>query len=163
MQTKPQKEHEWLQQLVGAWTSKAEMKMGPDQPPQTFTGTETVRSLGGLWTLGEGRGEVPGGGTSITLMTLGFDANRKRFVGTFIGSMMDYLWVYDGELDAAGKVLTLNAEGPDMSPEGKGKMTKYKDVIEIESEDHRLLRSIALGPDGKWTEFMTASYRRTSK
>ena len=55
MQTpEPQKEHQWLQQLVGKWTSETECSMGPDQPAMKTNGKETVRSLGGLWTIGEG-------------------------------------------------------------------------------------------------------------
>ncbi|MGH8727713.1 MAG: DUF1579 domain-containing protein, partial [Burkholderiales bacterium] len=100
----------------------------------------------------------PGGGAATMLITLGYDPQRKRYVGTWIGSMMTYLWVYDGGLDAAGKVLTLNAEGPDMAVEGK--MAKYKDVIEWKSDDHRVLTSHVLGDDGKWNQFMTANYRR---
>jgi Protein of unknown function (DUF1579) len=159
MNSTPQKEHQWLQKLVGEWTSEAEATMEPGKPPETFTGTESVRSIGGLWTLGEGRGEMPGGGTATTLMTLGYDPQKQRFVGTFIASMMTYLWVYDGALDAAGRVLTLDAEGPDMT--GDGKMMKYRDVIELKSDDHRVLTSHVLGDDGKWRLFMTAHYRRT--
>ena len=44
--------------------------------------------------------------------------------------MMTHLWVYDGALDAAGKVLTLDAEGPSFT--GDGTTAKYQDVIEIE-------------------------------
>ncbi|MGH8728980.1 MAG: DUF1579 domain-containing protein, partial [Burkholderiales bacterium] len=114
MKTEPQKEHEWLQKLVGEWTYESDCSMGPGKPNEKFKGTESVRSLGGLWILAEGRGEMPGGGAATMLITLGYDPQRKRYVGTWIGSMMTYLWVYDGGLDAAGKVLTLNAEGPDM-------------------------------------------------
>jgi hypothetical protein len=39
-------------------------------------------------------------------------------------------------------------------------MTKYKDVIELRSDDHRVLTSHMLGDDGKWYGFMTAHYRR---
>jgi hypothetical protein len=158
MPPEPQQEHRWLQKLVGEWTYENEAKMGPDQPPVKFTGTETVRTLGGLWVLCEGRGEMPGGGTATTLMTLGFDPEKKRFVGTFIGSMMTYLWIYDGELDASGKVLTLDAEGPSFA--GDGTMVKYKDVIEFKSDDHRTLSSSVPGPDGSRQTFMTAHYRR---
>ena len=38
--------------------------MGPDKPPETFRGTDSVRSIGGLWVLCEGR---PGGGTGRRL------------------------------------------------------------------------------------------------
>jgi hypothetical protein len=91
-------------------------------------------------------------------MTLGYDAARKRYVGTFIGSMMSHLWLYDGSLDAAGKVLTLDSEGPSFS--GDGKMAKYQDIIEIKGRDERTLSSQVLGDDGKWRHFMTATYRR---
>ena len=158
MQAAPQQEHQWLQKLVGEWTSEMEAAMDPDKPAETFVGTETVRSIGGLWTMGEGRGDMPGGGTAVTVMTLGYDPARKRFVGTFIGSMMTHMWVYDGTLDATGKVLTLDAEGPHFAAEGK--TAKYKDAIEFLSDDHRTLTSHMLGDDGKWNHFMTAHYRR---
>jgi hypothetical protein len=158
MNTEPQKEHQWLYKLVGEWTYEAEASMEPGKPPEKSGGTESVRSLGGLWILAEGQGEMPGGAPGTMIMTLGYDPLRKRYVGTWIGSMMTHLWVYDGALDAAERVLTLDAEGPSMA--GDGKMAKYRDVIEIKSDDHRLLTSHLLGDDGKWSQFMTASYRR---
>jgi hypothetical protein len=158
MKAEPQKEHHWLQKLVGEWTYETDCSMGPDQPPGEFTGTESVRSLGGVWVLCEGQGEMPGGGAATTIMTLGYDPVKKRYVGTFIGSMMTNLWVYEGELDVAGKVLTLDTDGPSFTAEGK--MAKYKDVIEFKSDDHRTLSSNCLGDDGKWHSFMTANYRR---
>lgn len=56
---------------------------------------------------------MPGCGRTTTLMTLGYDPQKQRYVRTWIGSMMTYLWVYDGgELDLAETVLRLNSEGP---------------------------------------------------
>jgi hypothetical protein len=101
---------------------------------------------------------MPGGGPATTLMTLGYDPQKQRYVGTWIGSMMTYLWVYDGEMDAAGKVLTLNAKGPSMA--GDGTTGQYRDVIEMRSGDHRVLTSHVLAEDGTWQQFMTAHYRR---
>jgi hypothetical protein len=158
MFAEPQKEHPWLQQLVGQWTYEHECIMGPDQPPTKASGSESVRSLGGLWVLCEGQGEMPDGGPATTLMTLGFDPAKKRYVGTWIGSMMTHLWIYDGELDPTGKILSLHAEGP--SFDDVTKMAKYKDVIELKDGDHRVLTSHLLGDDGQWHQFMTASYRR---
>lgn len=159
MQTKPQTEHQWLQKLIGEWTYETEASMGPDQPPERATGTESVRSLGGLWILAEGQGQMPGcDDTATTIITLGYDPQRQRYVGTFIGSMMTYLWIYDGELDPAQRMLTLDSEGPSMTEEGK--MAKYKDIIQFISEDHRMLSSQVQGNDGNWHSFMTAHYRR---
>jgi hypothetical protein len=164
MQVEPQKEHKWLQNLVGDWTFECECITGPDMAPSKFTGTDSVRSLGGVWMLCEGKGEMPGGGYGINLMTLGYDPAKKRFVGSFIGSMFTNLWIYEGKLDAAEKVLTLDCEGPAFTPDGKpaeGKTAKYQDIIEFISNDHRTLTSQSLGEDGKWTTFMTAHYRRS--
>ncbi len=158
MHTEPRKQHQWLLKLVGNWTFEADCKMGPDKPPVKSTGSETVRSLGGLWVLCEGQSDMPGCGPATTMMTLGYDPAKERFVGTFIASMMTHLWVYDGELDTAGKALTLYAEGPSMAAEGK--LAKYKDVIELKGDDHRVLTSHLLGEDGQWHVFMTANYRR---
>jgi hypothetical protein len=161
MQAAPQQEHQWLQKLVGEWTMEGEFNMGPGQPPMKSKASEVVRSLGGLWFIAEGTGEMPDGGLCSTIMTLGYDPRTKRFVGTWIGSMMTHLWIYDGELDPAQKVLTLNADGPRFTDPTK--MAKYKDVIELKNDDHRLLTSHLLGDDGKWTQFMTAHYQRTKK
>lgn len=154
----PEREHHWLRKLVGEWKYEHECSMGPDQPLVKATGTESVRSMGGLWVLCEGRGQMPDGSAATTLMTLGYDPAKKRFVGTFIGSMMTYLWIYDGALDAAGKVLTLDAEGPSFT--AADKMVKYQDIIEFMNDDHRTLSSQSLGDDGTWNRFMTAHYRR---
>src|SRR3954452_23175039 len=102
-----------------------EATMEPGKPPEKSTGTESVRSLGGLWIVADGQGEMPGGGAATMVLTLGYDPQKQRFVGTWVGSMMTNLWVYDGTLDAAARVLTLNAEGPSMS--GDGRTAKYQD------------------------------------
>jgi hypothetical protein len=158
MKVEPQKEHAWLQKLVGEWAFDVEATMEPGCAPGHFQGTESVRSIGGLWIVAEGKGEMPGGGTATSMMTLGYDPQKKRYLGTWIGSMMTHLWIYDGALDAAEKVLTLDTEGPDMTAEGK--LTKFKDVFEVKSDDHRVLTSYMLGTNGEWHHFMTAHYRR---
>jgi hypothetical protein len=154
------KEHQWLQQLVGQWAFEGECQMGPDQPPMKSSGKETVRSLGGLWTIGEGEGEMPEGGTCQSIMTLGYDPQRQRFVGTFIASVMTHMWPYSGSLDESGKVLTLDSEGPSCTGEG---MSKYQDIIEIVDENQRTLTSRFVGPNGDWVPFMKAHYRKTNR
>jgi hypothetical protein len=157
MNTQPQKEHQWLGKLIGEWIYESECSMGSEQPPSKFQGSEVVRSLGGLWTIGEGEGEMPDGNTGKTIMTLGYDPQSDRYIGTFIGSMMTHLWIYNGSLDATQKVLTLDTEGPNFS---ESAMTKYQDILEFVSDDHRILRSQILDDEGNWNHFMTAHYKR---
>ncbi|RPI27155.1 MAG: DUF1579 domain-containing protein [Acidobacteria bacterium] len=158
MKVEPQAEHQWLQKLAGTWTSECEAMMEPGKPSEKVTWTETVRSLGGIWIIAEGQGETPGG-NATTMMTLGYDPQKKRFVGTFVASMMTNMFVYEGALDSTGKVLRLDTEGPSMT--GDGKIAKYQDIMEIKSDDHRVLTSQILTDDGNWVKFMEANYRRT--
>jgi len=159
MHCEPQREHHWLQRFVGEWTYESDCSMGPGQPSAKFKGSEKARSVGGLWVICDGQGEMPGGGMATMMMTLGYDPVKKRFVGTWIGSMMANLWVYDGSLDAAERVLTLNAEGPTFAADGK--TAKYQDIIEFISNDHRVLTSRTPDENGNWVEFMKAHYHRT--
>lgn len=156
MHTQTQHEHQWLEKLIGEWAFESECSMGPDQPPMKATGTEVVRSLGGLWTVAEADCQMSDGGWK-SIMTLGFDVATKRFVGTFVATMMTHLWIYNGSLDAAEKLLTLDTEGPNFTD---GSMVKYQDLIEFLNDDHRTLSSQTLGADGQWHPFMKAHYRR---
>jgi hypothetical protein len=157
----PEKEHGWLQQLTGEWTFEGDCSMGPGTPPMKAFGTENVRSLGGFWVVGEGKSEVMGEKMS-SILTLGYDPQRKKYVGTWICSVTSYLWNYIGTVDAAGKTLTLETEGPGPGPSftEPGKMCKFRDVIELKSKTQMTLTSSMLGEDGKWTLFMTFQYRR---
>jgi hypothetical protein len=158
MNAEPQKQHAWLQKLVGDWTYESEAVGNAGAPPETWSGTEHVRSIGDLWVVAEGRGDMPGGAPATMLMTLGYDPQRDRFVGTWIGSMMTHLWVYDGALDAAARVLALDSDGPSMVDQGK--MARYRDAIELKSDDQRILTASVLGDDGAWQQFMRVNYRR---
>jgi hypothetical protein len=156
--SEPLREHEWLHTLVGEWTYEYTIPAHGAHAAHTVVGSETVRSLGGIWIVGEGRGEASGGGVDTSMITLGFDPEKARFVGTWVGSMMPYLWLYEGELDPQGRVLTLNSTGPSMA--GDGTTTQYQDIIELVSPDHRTLTARVLETVGTWKEFMTMTYRR---
>lgn len=132
--------------------------MGPGEAPTRSTGQALVRSLGGLWILCEGSGDAPDGTPVNSIITLGYDPQKQRFVGSFIASCMTHLWRYDGALDETGTVLTLDTEGPSFS--GDGSLSPYQDILEIENDDHWTLKSNAPGEDGAWFQFMTAHYRR---
>jgi hypothetical protein len=155
----PQPEHAWLEQLVGKWTFDGECVMGPNEPTIRHAGKEVVRPFGKLWVISEGHMEMPDGEPMINQMTLGYDPDRKCFVGSFIASMMAYLWVYEaGSLDADRRTLTLPARGPSMT--GTGEMVQYEDTIEVIDADRRILRARVLGEDGEWRQFMQTEYRR---
>jgi hypothetical protein len=150
----PQKEHAWLKQLEGEWVTEGEGVVEPGKPPVRSKGTETVRTLGGFWSVAEMTGDCMG--IPVTgVMTVGYDSKKKKYVGTWVCSMCDSLCEYEGTAD--GKVLTLETEGPHFVT---GKLVKMRDVIEIKDKDHKVLTSSMQGEDGKWVTFMTMTSRR---
>jgi hypothetical protein len=154
----PGPQHEWLQQLVGEWESKGEM-IAPDQPTVTTEGAETVRAIGGFWIQAENRGDFMG--TPFTgLLTLGYNNEQQQYVGTWIDSVNDYLWTYEGSVDESGKILTLETEGP--CHMGPAETARFREVIEIKSPDHKVFTSSMQGEDGSWTTFMRIDYRRVN-
>ncbi|MCL4209228.1 MAG: DUF1579 family protein [Phycisphaerales bacterium] len=153
----PQTEPEWLQKRGGDWTSESEMLTGPDQPPMKATGTDSVRSLGGRWIICDISTDTPMG-TIKAVMTLGYSPEKGKDIGTWVDSITDILWVYEGTMDPTGTILTLEAEGPNMMDPGK--TAKYRDVIEMKNNDLRTLTSYAQGDDGQWIKFGTGTLKR---
>ncbi len=158
MGTKPEEHHAWLQKLVGEWQVTTVMNMGPDKPQETTTGTETVRSLGGLWAFGEGRSSMPDGSPMEYKTALGWDVSFKEYRACWFASVSSHLWKYVGALSEDGTKMTLNCIGPNMEKEGE--TANYRDVIEILDDNHRTLTSYGEGDDGTWQEFMKATYKR---
>lgn len=153
---KPPAPEAWLKQLEGEWEAESEMSAGPGTPAMKAKVTEKARTVG-IWMIWEN--DIKAEGFTITgIMTVGYDPEKKKFIGTWIDSMQTYLWKYEGTLDPTGKILTLEAEGPSMATPGK--MAKYRDIIEIKNKDHKVFRSAIQGEDGKWTTFLTSQSRR---
>jgi hypothetical protein len=156
MGSKPVKEHSWLPKLVGEWKTETEMTM-PDGSKMTSKGTESVRSLGGLWSYAEGKSQMPGGAPMEYYMALGYDLTFKEYRGCMIMSASSHLWIYVGTLSADGGTMTLDCEGPNMMGEGTA---MYRDVIEIIDDNHRTLTSNGQLESGEWAQFMKAHYTR---
>lgn len=158
MGTKPVQEHQWLQKLVGDWKVVSEMTMGPDQPKQKSEGTESVKSVGGLWAFSQGKATMPDGTAMESYATLGYDVSFKEYRGCWFASMSSHLWKQTGTLSADGKVMTLDCVGPDMVKDGE--TANYRDVIEIIDDNHRTLTSYGQDDKGEWQEFMKMYYTR---
>ena len=153
----PTKEHAFLEQFVGEWVTESEGTAGPGQPSMKCSGEIKSRMLGGFWVVSETKGNMQG--TVIdAIQTIGYDAEKKAYVGTWVDSMMGHMWKYEGEVDASGKVLTLEALGPNFMTAGK--QTKFRDAYEFKSKDLIVATSSMLGEDGKWVTFMTGQYTR---
>lgn len=150
----------WLQQLIGEWTYEFSTAEDSDHPGASFTGTESVRPIGDTWMVAENKGRGFNGSASHSLMTLGYEPDKGRFTGSFAGTMVPVLFLYDGALTEDGTSLILDTEGPAMT---EGRATdKYRDIIHILDENNRELIAQVLGDDGQWREFMSTRYRRAA-
>lgn len=153
----PDKEHEFLTKFVGEWVTEAEGSPGPGQPPMKCKGTMSARMLGKFWMVAESKMDAFGAPMQA-VQTIGYDPRKKKYIGTWVDSMMNHMWRYEGTVDAAGTTLTVEAEGPNFVAQGKA--TKFRDAYEFKSPDHIVATSSMLGEDGKWTTFMSGHMRR---
>ncbi len=153
--TAPQKDGTFLQRIAGEWAYDIDTSSGPGQPPQKFSGTEQVRTVG-PWAVLESHHQVQGH-PFTGILTVGARSGGKGYVGTWICSDSDALVQYEGTLDDTGRVLTLETKGPDAKDPAKE--TRYRDVIELIDADHKQITS-TIEIDGKWVTYLTGHYRR---
>lgn len=140
-------DHAWLLRMAGDYEIEG--------------GTETIRPLGEKWLLVEGSA-CEGDVAHRYAVTIGFDDAKGRYVGSFVGSLMSNLWVYEGYRE--GDSLILECEGPAFDPEkgsfGDGAM-QYRDTITFDGKVKTLVSTVQ-NPDGTWTEIMRSVATKTS-
>lgn len=132
---------EWLKQFEGAWKTD-------------FDGTMHSRIVGDRWLVSEFSFQKG----PFSIQTLGFDAKKKKFVGTWVDATSDHIWRYTGDLDESGKVLLLEATGPDLNDPSK--MRLYRDSYEFVSADEIKAMSQMQGDDKQWRTFNTGKMIR---
>ncbi len=84
-------EHRWLEQLTGRWRVTFDMPADSGEQGADGAWLEETRSLGGAWIVSETTGIMPDDSKATNIMTLGYDPEKKRYVGSFASSMMTYL------------------------------------------------------------------------
>jgi len=153
---KPQKEHEFLKQFEGTWDSTTKFRMAADQPWMESKGTETNTLLGGFWLLSESKGEMfgqPFRGVGTT----GYDPYKKKYVSTWVDSMMPCLSIGEGTVDASGKVLTVAISSTDCE---SGKPCTMRMTQEVKDKDTTTWSMYMNGKDGKEFQCMTGESKR---
>ena len=153
----PTKEHEWLHQLAGQWEADLEVMTEPGKPPMKLKSTENTRRIGGFWIVSES--EVTASAMPFArALTLGYDPQKKKYIGTGVDSNSMNIAHYEGSVDAAGKTLTMEGEMP--SPFEAGKSVRVREVIELKSPDQKTVTTSVQGPDGSWFPLVTVNARR---
>jgi hypothetical protein len=61
-------------------------------------------------------------------------------------------------MDDSGKKLTLETAGP--SPLDPTKTAKYREMLDLKDQDHKVIMSFMQADKGDWTKIVTMEYRR---
>jgi hypothetical protein len=146
---KPGPEHELLKKFEGNWDATVSF-MGKESK-----GSATYKiDLGGFWLFEDFKGTFEGQKFEGR-GTLGYDPLKKKYVATWVDSMMPSLLVMEGALDKDGKTFTETGEGP--GPDGK--LTKMKNVYEFKDKD-TIVFTMYMGQDGKDQQSFKITYKR---
>ena len=152
----PGPEHAFLKQFVGEWDSATKFRMGADQAWMESKGTESNRLLGGFWLVSEWKGDMMGQAFQ-GLGNTGYDPTKKKYVGTWIDSMMPYLSSGEGSVDASGKTLTMTITSTDCETEKPCTMR----MVQTVKDANTVVWSMHMtGKDGKEFECMSGTSTR---
>ena len=91
-----------LRKDVGEWNAEITVTPQPGAAPQASTGRLSGRLIcGGRWLVTEFKNQTTGfEGHGI----YGYNAASSRYVGTWVDSMQNHLWKYEGTVDPTGKI-----------------------------------------------------------
>ena len=85
--------------------------------------------LGGFWVVVQTEHGEMMGMKMENVLTLGYDPEKKKYIGQWVDSMMPHAWKYEGEVDESGRKITLHTSGP--SPKSPGKTCKFLETFEF--------------------------------
>lgn len=128
----PTEQHKHLQKQVGEWEGTITMLL-PGMPNTPTPAKETVRSLGGFWTVSDFQCDFmgmpyQGHGTN------GYDAQKGKYVGTWIDSFGSPLAVMEGEWDDASQMVVWKWEAPDMT----GQVVPHRSQVKIGKDSYKM-------------------------
>jgi Protein of unknown function (DUF1579) len=135
---------------VGSWDAEVIVRPAPGAPEVRSQGL-AVQKLVGKWLISDFKNDTGFDGHGI----YGWDATRKRYVGTWVDPMRSFLCVMEGDWDATARRMTFHAEA--RTPDGK--TLRWREVTEHVDEKTRLFRQFWDLPDGEH-ELMTVTYRK---
>ena len=148
--------HLWLAESVGSWKVACFYYTESGQPPMEVQGTDHVEMFGPFWRIGRFEADMPGGKV-IGTSAVGYDPNKKKFIGTWFDSSSPFLYSYQGEYDDSKAVLGMSGLNTDPTT---GRDTVYRSVEHLQLPDRRTLDLFVLLADGEEFKVLTYDYTR---
>ena len=143
---KPTPEHAILKKDVGTWDIDISMSFGGQEVKSK--GRETVKMLGPFWSISNMTYEFmgsPAHGHAV----IGYDAEKKKFIGHWHESASPHITAMEGTYDAKTKKLTMLMKGKGLD----GKHQSYKSVVTYLTKDTKTFEFFTLQPGSK-TEYV---------
>lgn len=147
----PTKEHEMLKREAGEWEAAGKFYI-PGMDAIESNGEETSRMIGDLWLVSHYKDASGFEGHG----TLGYDTDKKKFVGTWVDTMSTSVHTMEGDYDAAKKTMTIFMTAKDQT----GKLVKQRHVTVYKSDDARDFTIYMPGEDGKEIKILEIAYKR---
>lgn len=153
----PGPEHRPLAAEVGVWDAEIEATAPGQTEPMKSKGVETNTLLGGRWLISDVKAEfagMPFNGHGV----FGYDAKKKKYVGTWVDSMSVRIDTLEGTYDEKTKSLTYIT---DMIEPMTGKAMTVKMVTELKGDSDRVFTEYAK-PEGEkdFVKVMTITYKK---
>ena len=144
----PGPEHAKLKALEGSWNCTYKMMWDPSGPKEDKGTLERKWIMGGRFLMETVKSPpmMPGMPEFEGMALIGYDNTQKKFVMKWIDNMGTGFMDLVGTFDAAGKVMTCDAE---MWDPMTGKPSKQKHVLTIKDDKSHSIQMFGPGPDGK--------------
>lgn len=151
----PTKEHQQILAGVGDWEGSITLFGIPGVEPTPVPAKEKITGIGGFWVISDFTSEFMGqpyhGSGHV-----GYDADKKKFIGTWVDGMSSYLSVMEGEYDESKKALVMRWKAPDMT----GQMASHRSES-TETGDSRTM-TFFMG-EGEGTKTMVIEMKRKGR
>ena len=155
-------EHKILKKEVGTWKATVKNFIGPEGPfeePIVSTGKETNQMIGDFWMTSNFEADM-GGMMFKGQGTFGYDAAKKKYVGSWVDSFGPTATTMVGTYDPSTKTMTYESKGAGMD----GNPMKGQNKIVYENDDRRVMTMhVFLPGQDKMTKAMEIVYERMKK
>lgn len=156
---KPGSEHARLKPMEGRFRTRVTLFMGPNQTHESTGTMVNSFQLDGLYLHQDYVGD-PSEGPFPNFAGkgyFGYNTTLGRYEGFWIDNASTTMQFEHGQVDAAGKVWTMDGEVT--HPHSK-QVLKKRNVITVQDNDHHTMESFFVGEDGKDTPMMVIQYER---
>jgi hypothetical protein len=144
-----------LKKEAGVWDCEVRFYPDPNGQPTLSKAVETNTMVGDVWMVSDFKGEMAGAAFHGSSQ-MGYDPQKKKYIGSWIDSAGPYPTAMEGTYDSAKKTLTIVGIGKDPT----GTEMKMKLVTVYKEKDTRTMSMFIESPSGEWMRMMEVDYQR---